>query len=257
MTHRLLLGLLPLALLACGRATPPGSVPPSVARVASAEQVNALWTRAERDFRRGKWGKAADLLQRLTLEFAPGDARIPRAHFYLGESYFGMRNHLQAVREFRRVADEHPNHPLAAEALLRAGDTYADLWRRPELDPTYGQTALGTYQELLSRWPDSPPAARAQVKIARLQERFAYKDYRSALFYFRYKAYDSAILYLRGILAEYPRTPVVPDALRKLIEAFRILGYQEDLAETCDYLRRFHPDEPLPEQGCAPPDGGQ
>ncbi len=66
--------------------------------------------------------------------------------------------------------------PIAPEALLRVGDVYADLWRRPELDPTYGQTALATYQELLNRYPAAAAAKRAQLRIAELNERFAYKD---------------------------------------------------------------------------------
>ena len=37
----------------------------------------------------------------------------------------------------------------------------------PELDPSYGQTALATYQELLNRYPGGSAAARAQQRIAR------------------------------------------------------------------------------------------
>ena len=84
------------------------------------------------------------------------------------------------------------------------GDVYADLWRRPELDPSYGQTALATYQELLNRYANSSAAARAQERINELHERFAYKEYRAGLFYFKLKAYDSAILYLKDVVATYP-----------------------------------------------------
>jgi outer membrane protein assembly factor BamD len=127
---------------------------------------------------------------------------------------------------------------------------YADLWRRPELDPTYGQTALATYQELLNRYPGISAATRAQLRIAELNERFAYKTYKAALFYFRLKAYDSAILYFKDLVATYPKASVVPDALVKLVEAYRKLGYREDVQETCDYIRRFHPKAPGANQVC-------
>ena len=81
---------------------------------------------------------------------------------------------------------------------------YADLWRRPELDPSYGQTALATYQELLNRYPGHTAAKRAQERIDDLQERFAFKEYKAALYYMRLKAYDSAILYLKDLVATYP-----------------------------------------------------
>ena len=87
---------------------------------------------AEGEVRRGKWGDAIKNLERVLLEFAPGDSRIPQARYWLGEAKFAIGNHLEAAREFRRVSDETPNDRLAPDALLRVGDVYADLWRRPE-----------------------------------------------------------------------------------------------------------------------------
>ncbi len=167
-----------------------------------------------------------------------------------GEAQFAMGSHLQAAREFRKVSDDTPNDPLAPEALLRVGDVYADLWRRPELDPSYGQTSLATYQELLNRYPGTTAAKRAQERIDDLQERFATKEYKAALYYMRLKAFDSAILYLKDLVATYPRSAVAPDALIHLVQAYRTLGYKEDVQETCGYIRRFHAKAPGVVKAC-------
>ncbi len=235
--------LLAVAAAGCGGGGPRPLAPAPQAQreAATGQQVDSLWQLARARVRRGKWTEAQKHLDRLLLEFSPGDARIPQAHYWLGEAHFALGSHLQAAREFRRASDETPNDPLAAEALMRVGDVYADLWRRPELDPSYGQTALATYQELLNRYPGGSPAARAQARINELQEKFAYKEYRAAVFYYRLKAYDSAILYLKSLVATYPRAAIAPQALVKLVEAYRKLGYREDVQETCGYLRRFHP----------------
>jgi outer membrane protein assembly factor BamD len=217
---------------------------------ASPREIDTLWVESLHEFHTGKFAKAATGFERLALEFPPGDSRAAKAHFYLAECYLAQKQNLQAAREFRRVSDETPNDPLAPQALLRAGDAYADLWRRPELDPTYGQTALATYQELLNRYPGSDASKLAQLRIADLQERFAYKTYLAALYYFKFKAYDSAILYLKDLVATYPKTKIAPQALIKLVEAYRVIGYQEDLRETCGYLRRFHPDTPHADEVC-------
>jgi outer membrane protein assembly factor BamD len=217
---------------------------------ASSAMLNPLWHRAETAVRHGKWGDAAKLIDRLLLEFPPGDSRIARAHYYLAEAYYAQGRHLEAAREFRKASDETPNDPIAPEALLRLGDVYSDLWRRPELDPTYGQTSLATYQELLNRYPNAAAAKRAQLRIDELNERFAYKAYKSAMFYFRLKAYDSAILYLKDLVATYPKAAVVPEALVKLVQAYKTLGYREDVQETCGYIRRFHPRTPGAKEVC-------
>ena len=198
----------------------------------------------------GKWGDAEKLLDRVNLEFSPGDPRVGRAHYYLGEALFAQKRQLEAAREFRRASDETPNDPIAPEALLRLGDVYADLWRRPELDPTYGQTALSTYQELLNRYPGSSAAKRGQLRIAELNERFATKEFKAGMYYFRLKAYDSAILYLKDVVATYPKATVVPEALIKLVQAYKALGYREDVQETCGYIRRFHPRAPQVGEVC-------
>ena len=247
--------LLAAGAIGCGGGQPQPLTPVPVvdARTdAGPGEIDSLWRLAQVRVRRGKWAEAQKALDRLLLEFSPGDARIPQTHYWLGEAQLGLNSHLQAAREFRRVSDESPNDPLAAEALLRVGDVYADLWRRPELDPSYGQTALATYQELLNRYPGGSPASRAQVRITDLQERFAYKEYRSALFYYRLKAYDSAILYLKGVVANYPRAAIAPDALIKLVQAYRKLGYREDVQETCGYIRRFHAEARGSDEVCPP-----
>jgi outer membrane protein assembly factor BamD len=252
MSRRLLIPWLTL-LAACGAVPRRNASPTPVSRVsesASVAEVDSLWSRAVRAVRQGKWGEAQKQLDRVLLEFPPGDPRIAQAHYFLGEAQYAMGSHLEAAREFRKVSDDTPNDPLAPEALLRVGDVYADLWRRPELDPSYGQTALATYQELLNRYPGGTPATRAQQRINELQERFAYKEYKAGLFYMRLKAYDSAILYFKDLVATYPRASIAPQALFKLVQAYRTLGYKEDVQETCGYIRRFHSNVPGAHETC-------
>jgi outer membrane protein assembly factor BamD len=242
-----------LALLAaCGHRTPKPVTAVTPAGISHAE-IDALWARAMREYGNGHWGKAATLLERVTLEVPAGDTLAIAARFRLAECYFGQKSQLQAAREFRKVADDTPDAALAPEALLRAGDSYADLWRRPELDPTYGQTALATYQELLNRYPDAPASARARLRVTELEELFARKELKSAEYYFKLKAYDSAILYLKDIAATYPRAEVTPTALLQLVESYRKVGYAEDLQETCGYIRRYHPATPGLQESCPAP----
>jgi outer membrane protein assembly factor BamD len=251
MTRRLSLWIL-LLLAGCGGPGGKSNAAPAPvsATGASPATIDSLWNRAEWAVHHGKWGDAEKLLDRVNLEFSPGDPRVARAHYYLGEALFAQKRQLEAAREFRRASDETPNDPIAPEALLRLGDVYADLWRRPELDPTYGQTALSTYQELLNRYPGSNAAKRGQLRIAELNERFATKEFKAGMFYFRLKAYDSAILYLKDVVATYPKATVVPEALIKLVQAYKALGYSEDVQETCGYIRRFHPRAPQVGEVC-------
>jgi outer membrane protein assembly factor BamD len=250
--RRLLPWLVGITLAGCGHGgkANPSLAPTPVAQSTNPDDLDRQWDQAIFTFRHGRWKKATELFQKVIAEFPPGDPRVAQAHFYLGEVQFARSENLDAVREFRRVSDESPNDPLASEALLRVGDAYANLWKRPELDPTYGTTALAAYNELLSRYPGTSAAERGQKKVSALQEKFAIKQYKAALYYLRFKAYDSAILYLKDLVATYPRASIAPDALLRLIGAYRRLGYKEDVRETCGYLRRFHAKAPGVTEAC-------
>lgn len=216
-------------------------------------EVDSLWANAVALYQKQDWRKAGTALERAQLEMPFNDKRIPLARFYLAEARLGEKSNLQAVREFRRVSDEFPTDSLAAPALLRAGDAYLKMWRRPELDPTYGQSAYATYQELVGRYPGTEAAKTGELRIKEIENRFAIKEYKAALYYIKFKAIDSAILYLRNIIATWPRADVVPDALVRLVAAYRGLGYVEDTNETCTYFRRQWPDSPKLASSCPEP----
>ncbi len=235
-----------LAIGACGRkpvVATPTTAPADVVR-------DSLWRELETSFRHGRWDETQHRIDGMNAMLTPADPRYFRMHFIQGEVHLAKHEALQAVREFRRVADELPEGPLASDALVRAGDANAELWRKAELDPTYGDAAKTIYEEVLARYPGTPAARRAGLRLRELNEKYAKKDYLNALFYMRFKAYDSAILLLRSVIASYPQTDVVPDALEHLVRAYQRINYQEDVKETCQYIRQYFPDPAGPIRLC-------
>ena len=200
----------------------------------------ALLDRARTEVRHGQWGKAIQDLQRLTFELAPNDSVLPEVHYYVGEGYFQTGSYVEAAHEFRTTADQYPASGFAPLALLRAGDANLRLWHRPELDPSYGEAALAIYQELAGRYPETEAAARAQLHVRTLREQFAEKAYKNGMFYFRRGAFDSGIIYFKDIIANYADTPRAADALMRLADSYRAIGYKDELRETCAHAHRFY-----------------
>ena len=240
----LLVGALTIA--ACGRK--PVAVTPTTAPADAVR--DSLWQELETAFRHADWGETQRRIDAISAMLTPADPRYYRMHFIQAEVHLASHEALQAVREFRRVADEMPEGPLAADALVRAGDANAELWRKPQLDPTYGDAAKTIYEEVVARYPGTPAARRAALRLHELTEMYARKEYLNALFYMRFKAYDSAILLLRSVIASYPQAEVVPDALEHLVRAYQRINYQEDVKETCAYIRQYYPDPAGPIRLC-------
>ena len=207
-------------------------------KLTPASQPDVELARARRQFHSGDCMHASVSLRRLTFELGPTQPELAEVHYYLAECYFQTGDKVQAAHEFRQVADQYPTSEYAPLALLRAGDANLRLWRRPELDPTYGQSALAIYQELAGRYPGTTAAARAQLHVQQLREWFAEKDYKNGMFYLKHfgvHAYDSAIIYFKDVIASYPGTSRVPDALMRLVEIYRAIKYTDELKETCSH----------------------
>ena len=220
-----------------GACHPRGRAP----RAAPVVQPDVDLARAMALFRRGEFRKAQPILQRVSFDLPPGSPELAEVRYYSAETYFQLGDYVQAASDFRKVSDEFSTSEYAPLALLRAGDANLRLWHRPELDPSYGETALAIYQELAGRFPDSDAAARARPHVQRLENQFAEKMYKTGMFYVRRKAYDSAIIYFKDVIATYPNSQRAPDALLRLVDSYRAIGYKQELQETCDHLRRFYP----------------
>jgi outer membrane protein assembly factor BamD len=226
-------------------------------KVRIAPTAETLLAEARGEFRSGRFQKALLAFQRLNVQLAPGHPDAAEVGYFVAEGYFQTGDRVTAASEFRKVADQHPGSSYAPQALLRAGDAHLRLWRRPQLDPTPGQTALALYQELAGRYPESDAAARAQLHVRRLRAWFAEKAYDNGLFYLRRRAYDSAMLYFKDVVATYPEAPRAADALIRLVDTYRAINYRQELEETCTHLRRFYPQaEGLAERCPAAPGTG-
>jgi outer membrane protein assembly factor BamD len=180
--------------------------------------------------------------RRLAFELPARDPKRAEVRYYLAECSFKRKEYLESSRDYRRVADENARDSLAPHALLRSGDAYSRLWRRPELDATYGLSALTTYQELLRRYPNSPAATEGRERILELNEWFAKKAFKSGIYYYRLKAFDSAIIYFKSVVADFPATSYASQSLVKLVEAYDRIGYEEDREDMCMQIRRFYPE---------------
>ena len=117
------------------------------------------------------------------------------------------------------------------------------MWRKPALDPTYGETALATYNTLLGLYPASPLVPAAKQELAELEDQFAQKNYLSGMYYLRRKAYDSGIIYFKDILTRYPNAPTARAAQLRLVDSYKAIRYKEDAADVCAVLRKGYPND--------------
>lgn len=213
---------------------------------------DGLYEASLAEFRKGKWDNAITGFEKLTLDLSARDTLLPLSYWYLAQAHEKKAEHILAATTFSRVAQSFPDDSLADDAMLASGDSYLEAWRRPDLDPQYGTFAQMQYRQLLSTYPDSPLAGRAQAGLQKIDEEFAAKDYLNAMFYVSRGAFDSAIIYFKDIVKDYPNTDHARMALLRMVEVYRRpqLRYTEEAAETCATLRAAYPADPEVKTTC-------
>ena len=204
-------------------------------------QDTALYQAALRELQRRHWDNAVAGFEKLTIELPARDTLMPKAHFYLGRARQGKKEWLLAAQAFTRVTESFPDDTLADDALYEAGVSYARMWRKPELDAQYGETAISTLRMMQGMYPNSPLNVNAQREIDRLTNWLGTKAYETGMFYMRRKAYDPAIIYFKDVLRLYPTAPVARDAGIRLVEAYNEINYREEAREQCATLRESYP----------------
>lgn len=218
----------------------------------------SLYQAGLKEFNRHKWDNAIAAFEKLTLDLPARDSLLPRSYWYLATAHEKQGEHLLAAQSYSKLVESFPDDSLAPNAALEAARSYWKLWRKPSLDPTYGETALATYNELIGLYPaDSTQPRRMQIisqaekELSELENWFATKSYDTGMFYLRRKAYDSAILYFKDVLSRWPNAPKARDASLRLVDAYKAIRYREDASDTCTQLRKKYPNDADVRNTCA------
>ena len=228
-------GLLAGAVLAsaCKPSFQPRAFPSSV----------ALYKASMAEYDAKRFDNAVTGFERLTLDLSARDTLLPLSHWYLAQSHEMKNEHLLAASSFARLAESFPDDSLAPRALLLAGRSYSELWRRPDLDQTYGDLAQIQFRQLATLYPDSPFKLKADSASLDIDERKASKDFGTGMYYVRRKGYESSLIYFKDVVKNYPLTKMAHDALMEMVVVYRRpeLKYLPEAAETCVTLRSAYP----------------
>ena len=202
--------------------------------------TDELYRATLREYEQHHWENAVTGFEKLTLDLPARDTLLPKSYWFLANAQAQQGEHLLAAQSFTRLAETFPDDSLADDALFQSGIAYEKMWRKPQLDATYGESAMGVFRTLLSVYPTSPLIAQTNAELAKLDDWYATKDYETGMHYLRRKAYDSAILYFKDVLKAHPNAPETRLAALRLLESYRMINYTDDAAELCATLRKSY-----------------
>ncbi len=191
-------------------------------------------------YEKGEYAKAIEKFKDLIYKY-PGSELVEQSRYYLADSYYLSRDYILASSEFELLNREFPQGQFADIALFKAGLAYASMSRRVERDQSETKKAMDTFQNLLTKYPNTEYADTVRDHLGLLRDKMAQKEYRTALFYYEAQMYDSAIIYLKSIISNYSESTVLPATLYLLYKASRSMGYPDDARDALAWLCRDYP----------------
>jgi tol-pal system protein YbgF len=99
---------------------------------------------------------AADDAFRSFMQNHAGDAMIPQAHYWLGESQFQRKQYNDAAETFLDVYNKYPQSPKAPEALMRLGQSLAAIGKQ--------DAACASLGAVLQKYPKASAQVKATVQ---------------------------------------------------------------------------------------------
>ncbi len=134
----------------------------------------------------------------------PGTDNTDDALYFLGMSYFQIKDFVLAAGQFDRLLRDFPASSRQPGALFQLARC-DDLQSHPAaLDQTETLRAITRYKQFLDLYPENEHAADARKRLAALNDRQAQKQFLNGRLYVRLKQYDAAIFYLSGVVTTYP-----------------------------------------------------
>ena len=169
-----------------------------------------LYQMGEQDMNKKNYVAARASFQKI-VERHPQSSYAARARFLIGETYFREAVFDKAIKEFEGFMSFYPRHEIADLVQFRLAMSYYDQMKPVEQDQGLTVKAIEQLKKLVREYPDNennPVAARQR---------------------------------LEGVLKDYPRSLIVPEALYRLADINAREGRAEESQQMFKKLADEYP----------------
>jgi len=207
----------------------------------------------QNDLRGGFWHTAIDNLESLEAQFPFGDY-AEQAQLELIYARFKASEYETAIAAADRFIRLHPQHPNVDYAYYLKGlSTFVkskgffdqllpvDDTKR---DPGSARSSFSTFNELLSRFPESPYAPDARKRMVYLRNILARHEIHAANYYFSRGTYLAAANRGRYVVENFQLTPSVPDGLAVMAQAYYLMQMYDLANDAATLLATNYPHHP-------------
>ena len=230
---RRLIGALAVALVAFGCAGKKPVIPPE-----------KLWGEAEDAFNIEAYELAVDRYKKL-LDQHPFDQHAEEAELKIALSYYKAQRWAEAIAAFGDFERMHPTSAELPAVEYHLGMAYLAQASTSDRDQQSHANALTYFRNLTDRFPLSPWAEKARLRVRECREALAKHEADVAAYYLKIGNLKAAEARLQGLLTDYPETDAAAQCLYAFAQVYAARNEAEGATLALATLARHHPDGPL------------
>ena len=207
--------------------------------------ADELYQLGEAELEKKRYPEAREQFRKV-VERHPNSSYAPRARFLIGEAFYREPDFDKAAKEFEAFLAFYPRHQIADLVQFRLAMSYYDQIKPIEQEQAFAQKAMEQFKKLVKEYPESRYATDALAKIEVCRGRLAQKEVWVAAYYLNQGNPGGARQRLEKVIKDYPRAPVIPEALSLLADVNFSEGRER---EAVDLLRQLANDYSYTEWG--------
>lgn len=166
--------------------------------------------------------KTADMLAKIVRN-GPYSDIAPEAQLKIGTAREKQKEYPLAVKAYEKAADiYHDNPKIAPEALYRAALAYQKEAQTADYDQSAAGSAIATFNDFLTLYPDDPRVPEARRIIGTLRTEQARGAFQTARFYEKKRRWDGAKVYYNEAVSKDPQSAYAVEARRRLEAIVRL-----------------------------------
>lgn len=214
----------------------------------SAQRIHA---EARTAMNEGGFDRAIELLQKLEARY-PYGRFAQQAQIEIAYAYYKTEERELALAAADRFIRLHPNHPNVDYAYYLKGLVnfnenlgllgFISNQDLSERDPKGAQEAFETFNELITRFPESRYTPDAIQRMRYLVNSLAQHEVHVARYYLRRGAYVAAVNRSQEAIKNYPDAPAIEEALFIMRDSYDAMGLTELRDDTERIIKTNFPD---------------
>jgi outer membrane protein assembly factor BamD len=163
------------------------------------------------------------------------------AQLMSGYSQYLQNKYTDAIGTLDRFIQLHPVHRDIGYAYYLRALCYYEQIADIERDQKGTEQAMNALREVVNRFPDTPYATDAKLKIDLCVDHLAGKEMEIGRFYQKQHLYEAAIGRFQRVVDDFQTTNHVPEALARLTEIYLVLGLKDQARKTAAVLGYNYP----------------